>query len=303
MAAADRDEWKMTAQPVLFVGAGKIGMPIVRRMRARDLDVHVSDTSAETLAELAREDFTVIDRSSISRLTYAKAILCLPDPAGSTSVIADWIKHGLPARAIVADMTTMPPSAARKHADMLAASRGTYLDVPVSGGQRGAESGEMVVIAGGPRSAFEAMLAIFQAIGNTVHHSGAVGSASLLKAVNQFVFLSYNLAFAQGLRVARDLGLPEAIVMDMLTKGAPAHPLINDRLPSTIQSGYRTGFLLKRCLKDLDCLEVPAGAHADDSAAMAAYEHLRHEIGKAVENGLGERDILVLSQVEPANAG
>jgi 2-hydroxy-3-oxopropionate reductase len=221
--------------------------------------------------------------------------LCLPEPASSTSIIADWIKNGLPTDAIVADMTTMPPSTARRHAEMFAKSGGIYLDTPVSGGQRGAESGNMVVVAGGPRSGFEKMLPILRAIGDTVHHAGQVGSASLAKAVNQFVYLSYNLAFAQGLQLGRKLDLPDNIVMDLLTKGAAAHPLINDRLPSALRSDFNEGFPLKRCLKDLDFLELTEG---HDGSAVEAYERLRSEIRKAVKEGLGDRDILVLSQTK-----
>jgi 3-hydroxyisobutyrate dehydrogenase-like beta-hydroxyacid dehydrogenase len=286
----------MSSSPILFVGAGRIGTPIVRRMIARGLTVHVSDTSPEALVQLERDGVTVVDEpGALSRLSYDRALLCLPDAKASAALLAEWTSRELPSGAIVADLTTMSPSVARQHAEMLAKVGGIYLDSPVSGGQRGAETGDMVVVASGPRSAYDEMLPIFNAVGNPVHYVGNTGAASLIKAVNQYVYLSYNLAFAQGLRLGHELGLPEDVMLDILAKGAPAHPLINDRLPSTLRSGFREGFLLKRCLKDLDCLEFPPGLH---SSARNAHEQLRSEIRKAVDDGLGERDILILSQTK-----
>jgi len=262
-------------------------------MIASGLDIHVYDSNVGAVADVQRHGGMGLTRDAISKLTYSRVVLCLPDPNAATTLIGSWIKDELPEDAIIADLTTMPPSTAKRHAAILAESGGTYLDTPVSGGQRGAESGEMVVIAGGPRRAFEAMLPILRVIGDTVHHAGEVGSASLVKAVNQFVYLSYNFAFAKGLQLARELELPDAAVIDTLTKGAAGHPLINDRLPSTLSSNFAEGFLLKRCLKDLDCLELTA-EHA--GPAIETFERLRNDIRKAVEDGLGDRDILILSK-------
>jgi 3-hydroxyisobutyrate dehydrogenase-like beta-hydroxyacid dehydrogenase len=283
----------MSQPPILFVGIGRIGLPIVRRMMAHGLNIHVYDNNAAAVADVERHGAIGLTRDAISRLTHARVVLCLPDPGAATTLIGNWIKNGLPKDAIVADLTTMPPSTAKRHAAMFAEAGAIYLDTPVTGGQRGAESGDMVVIVGGPSSAFEAMLPILRVIGETVHHAGEVGSASLVKAVNQFVYLNYNFAFAKGLQLARELDLPDAVVIDTLTKGAAGHPLINDRLPSTLSSNFGEGFLLKRCLKDLDCLE-PATEHA--GPAIETFERLRNEIRKAVEGGLGDRDILILSK-------
>jgi 3-hydroxyisobutyrate dehydrogenase-like beta-hydroxyacid dehydrogenase len=283
----------MSQPPILFVGIGRIGLPIVRRMVAHGLNVHVYDDNAVAIADVERHGAIGLTRDAISRLTYARVVLCLPEPGIATTLIGNWMKNGLPKDAIVADLTTMPPSTAKRHAEMLAESGAIYLDTPVTGGQRGAESGNLVVIAGGPGSAFEAMLPILRVIGETVHHAGQVGSASLVKAVNQFVYLSYNFAFAKGLQLAGELGLPDAVVVDTLTKGAAGHPLINDRLPSILRSNFDEGFLLKRCLKDLDCLELTT---EQANPAIDAFERLRNEIRRAIEDGLGDRDILILSR-------
>ena len=282
--------------PILFVGAGSIGLPMLLRIAACGLQVRACDASEVTLAELERRGIQVYARDRLTPLRDSRVVLCLPDPDAASALITSWIEHGLPPDTVIADITTMSPSTARRHAELVAGAGGTYLDVPVSGGQRGAESGGLVVLAGGSAAGFHAILPVLRAIGRTVHHVGGAGSASLVKAVHQHVYLSYNLALAQGLRLGSELGLPEAAVRDVLTKGAAAHPLINDRLPTALASGFRDGFPLKRCLKDLECLELPDGYA---SPARDAAERLHAEIRAAVDAGMGDFDILALSRMPP----
>jgi 3-hydroxyisobutyrate dehydrogenase-like beta-hydroxyacid dehydrogenase len=131
---------------------------------------------------------------------------------------------------------------------------------------------------------------VLRKIGRWVHFVGESGLASQLKAINQHVYLAYNFAVAQGWRLGRDLGLPEEALLDLLTHGAPAHPLINERLPTAMASGYKQGFLLSRCLKDLDCLEAAPGS----SDALKAFEYMHAQIRRAVDGGAGGYDILAL---------
>ena len=285
----------MSTPTILYVGAGRVGLPILLRLIAHGLEVYASDTSADVLADLRARGVAVHEPDAISPLAFSRVVLCLPAADAASALIDAWAEHGLPADTIIADITTMAPETARRHAKRIVEAGGSYLDTPVSGGQRGAESGDMVVVASGDRSAFDAMQPIFRAIGSTVHYAGPAGTASQIKAVNQFVYLSYNLAFAHGLRLGHELGLADSVVFDMLTKGAAGHPLINDRLPMTIQSGFSEGFVLKRCLKDLDCLELVEG---QASAASEAHRRLREAIFEAVAAGMGDLDILALSRTE-----
>jgi 3-hydroxyisobutyrate dehydrogenase-like beta-hydroxyacid dehydrogenase len=277
--------------PVLFVGVGKIGRPIAERLLAAGIVLHVIDDDAAAGAALATRGATV-DRTA-DRLDHDRVILCLPDPPAVSELIARWLRHPIPTGAIIADLTTTTPARARSLAAQLAGAGGAYLDAPVSGGERGAKSGALVVTVGGERDAFDRMAPVLTHVGAPLHYCGASGSASLAKAINQYVYLAYNFAFAQGLSLGDALGLPHAIVLDMLTNGAPAHPLINDRLPIVAASDFHQGFPMKRCLKDLDCLELPQGF---ESEALALYDMMRRRLRQAVADGDGDLDILALAR-------
>jgi 3-hydroxyisobutyrate dehydrogenase-like beta-hydroxyacid dehydrogenase len=278
-------------KPVLFVGVGKIGRPIAERLLASGVALRILDEDSAAAAALADRGASI--EPSADHLDHDRVILCLPDPPAVTGLIECWLRHKIPAGATIADLTTMPPTTARALAAQLAAAGGAYLDAPVSGGERGAASGAMVVTVGGDRDAFDRMAPVLALVGTPLHYCGASGSASLAKAINQYVYLAYNFAFAQGLRLGDSLGLPQAVLRDMLTKGAPAHPLINDRLPLVEASDFRQGFPIKRCLKDLDCLELPPGF---ESEALALYDMMRQRLQQAVADGDGDLDILALSR-------
>lgn len=281
----------MQREPVLFVGVGKMGERIAKRLLAAGLNIHVYDENATAMTTLVAVGAVAITCDDMARLDHAQAVLCLPTPAVVASVLDRWLSGGIRKDAAVLDLTTMPPSTAKTWADKFRAVGGFYLDAPLSGGERGAETGDLVVMVSGARTAFDTVHPLLQQIGRDVHYAGESGSASLLKAINQYVYLAYNFAFAQGIGLGRQLGLPEEAIMSLLTKGAPAHPLINDRLPTVIGSDFKAGFPIQRCLKDLDCLELPADL---DPHLLRLYELMRADLRAAVRDGRGDMDILAL---------
>lgn len=283
----------MTREEVLFVGLGRMGERIAGRLLEAGFSVHVYDQDKSKMAALVERGGVGLAIEDMACLTYQRAILCLPTPGAVEGVLGPWLAAGLPNGAVVIDLTTMAPSTARERAEKCQAAGGFYLDTPVSGGERGAETGDMVVLTSGEQQAYEATLLLLRQVGREVHYLGASGAASLLKAINQFVYLCYNFAFARGLALGRELGLPEQALMGTLTKGAPANTLINDRLPIVKESAYREGFTIERCLKDLDCLELP---ESFDPHVLDLYDMLRTELRNAVDRGLGDFDILVLGE-------
>lgn len=281
----------MTREQVLFVGLGKIGQHIARRLLESGTSVHIYDRDFAQMAALVEKGGVALTAVDMARLSHHRAILCLPTPADVEKVIEPWLASGFPKDAVVIDLTTTPPSAARERADRCRAAGGFYLDTPVSGGERGAENGDLVVLTSGPRAAYDAVQPLLCQVGREVNYLGASGTASLLKAINQFVYLSYNFAFARGLALGREMGLSERALMSVLTRGAPANALINDRISAVMESAYRRGFTIERCLKDLDCLEFPEDF---DRSMLDLYDMMRAELRSAVDRGLGTLDILIL---------
>ena len=293
MPASSREVVVRGAGTVLLVGAGRIGYLIARRLVAQGIDLHVFDLERTAIEKCVAAGAVAADYESVKSLDYGKVLLCLPDPAAVRSFIDLWLSMPSRRRTIIADLTTVAPSFARRASAELEAVCISYLDAPVSGGERGAESGALTVMVGGEVADYERVAPLLRHIGNRVRHVGPAGSGSLMKAINQYVYLSYNYVFAQGVRMVREAGLPEDIGLEILQHGAAGHPLINDRIPTVFGSEFRNGFLLKRCLKDLEFLELENHC---DSDTMAVYKLVRENIRRAVAEGKGDLDILALMQ-------
>jgi 2-hydroxy-3-oxopropionate reductase len=277
---------------VLLVGAGRMGRLIAQRLVLSGIDLHVFDRDDEAVAQCVSAGAVGAGFERIRSLDYGRVLLCLPEPAVVRWYIDLWLAGSPQRRSVIADLTTVAPSFARSAAAELERVGIRYLDAPVSGGERGAGSGEMSVMVGASVTDFEAIAPLLRHVGDTVRHVGAPGAGSLMKAINQFVYLSYNYVFAQGVRMVREAGLPEDVGLELLRRGAAGHPLINDRIPGALESEFRSGFLMNRCLKDLDFLEL--NADAIDSDVADVYRIVRDKLRRAVEDGKGDLDILAL---------
>ena len=99
------------------------------------------------------------------------------------------------------------------------AKRITWVDAPVSGGQVGAEAGDLTIMAGGTEAAFQRALPILQAVGQRITHLGPAGSGQVTKLANQLIVAQTIDAVAQALRLAELAGLDSALVREALLGG------------------------------------------------------------------------------------
>jgi 3-hydroxyisobutyrate dehydrogenase-like beta-hydroxyacid dehydrogenase len=285
---------------ILFVGLGRMGGPIALRLVQAGFDVHIHDVARAAVDRLTARGLVEAPADRLEHLRYRRTLLCLPDPG----VVARFLEGrsfepDAGYQRTIADFTTVAPSFAGSMQRQLAGRDIDYLDVPLSGGEAGAASGKLAVMASGSAAGFGQVEPVLRTVGSIVHYLGDIGAASRMKAINQFVYLAYNACFAAGLSMAKAAGLPDDVTIDVLRNGAPRHPLIEDRLDKVLASGGKEGFAIWRCLKDLNCLEdvQPSGLPGSLlDAIMLALE-------EAKANGLGSHDILAIGALPGGIAG
>ena len=283
----------MSAAPddaILLVGVGRMGVPIAARLAQRGFAVHAHDVNEKAMAQALAGGAS---RSPIQRLTglrYSRMLLCLPEPDAVSEFVQTRALDDVGYARAIADFTTMPPSVARAMQARLGGCGVDYLDAPLSGGERGAASGDLVAMASGSRAAFDDMRPVLSAVASHVHFLGDIGMASQMKAIDQFVYLGYNACFSAGLSLADEAGIPGAVALDVLRNGAPRHPLIEDRLERVLASHGADGFAIVRCLKDMNCLE------GVDPSGLAGILHgaIQQELQAAKDSGRGSDDILTI---------
>jgi 3-hydroxyisobutyrate dehydrogenase len=180
--------------------------------------------------------------------------------------------------AILVDHTTASALVAREvHA--AAAARGVgFLDAPVSGGQAGAENGQLTVMAGGAAGDFGRAEPVIAAYARRVALLGGPGSGQLTKMVNQICIAGLVEGLAEGLHFAKAAGLDPAAVVDVISKGAAQSWQMENRSGTMLRDEYEHGFAVEWMRKDLAIALDEARRNGARLPATALVDQLSGEV-------------------------
>lgn len=152
---------------------------------------------------------------------------------------------------IVVDHTTASATIAREiHAAAANRSVG-FLDAPVSGGQAGAENGQLTVMVGGDTDVFERAAPVIDCFAKAITHIGPTGSGQLAKMVNQICIAGVVQGLSEGLHFARCAGLDPAVVIESISKGAAQSWQMENRWQTMVNDEFEFGFAVDWMRKDL----------------------------------------------------
>ncbi|MFD5296374.1 NAD(P)-dependent oxidoreductase [Streptomyces mutabilis] len=202
-----------------FVGAGRMGRPMVRRLVRAGHRVRVYARGAETREALARDGAEPVASLAAAARGAQVLFVCVLTDAQVREVCLDGrLFSALPAGSVLAVHTTGDPRTVRE-----LAGRGVdVVDVPVSGGPHDIRAGRLTVFAGGERPAVERVLPALDAYADTVLHVGALGAGQSVKLVNNAVFAAQLGMLAQAVRLGELLGVEERVLLDALSRGSGA---------------------------------------------------------------------------------
>lgn len=202
-----------------FAGLGDMGMPVARRILAAGHDLTVWNRSREKLDMLEREGAAVAESPAALMEAADLVGLCLTsDRAVEAVAFGPQGLFSAPkcAGKVVADFSTGAIDAAVSFAERAQALGASWVDAPVSGGVPAAESGGLIVFAGGEASAIDALGPLLHAVAAKVTHLGPAGTGQTTKLCNQAIVACNLMVIAETLALARKAGveverLPEAL--------------------------------------------------------------------------------------------
>jgi 3-hydroxyisobutyrate dehydrogenase-like beta-hydroxyacid dehydrogenase len=216
-----------------FGGLGAMGAGIARRLIDAGYEVvgwNRTREKAEPLIEAGmgwaatpRELAASVD-VLFTMLTDAAAVEAVAD--GPDGVVAG-LRHG----AVWADISTIAPDASVALADRVRATGASFLDCPVSGSPATLAAGQMSVMVGGDRAAFERIEEVLRAIGPKVTYIGPNGQAILTKVAINLALVVAVTAFAEGVALVEKAGVDREAVVDAALKSVIASPVIGYRAP------------------------------------------------------------------------
>ena len=235
-----------------FLGLGVMGGPMARHLATKGHDVTVWNRTGEKAAAWVEK--TGAGRAAA---TPAEAIagaefilMCLgddPDVQAVFAALAPALKAGL----VIADHTTASAGLARKLGEAAAAKGAGFIDAPVSGGQAGAENGQLTVMCGGDAATFARAEPVMRAYSKQITLIGDVGAGQLAKSVNQICIAGIVQGVAEGLHFARKNGLDEAKVIEAISAGAAQSWQMQNRWKTMVDGKFDFGFAVDWMRKDL----------------------------------------------------
>jgi 3-hydroxyisobutyrate dehydrogenase len=271
-----------------FIGLGAMGAPMARNVAASGFELAVFDVDEARTGAVAQDAGARAATSAADAAAGADALVVMVTNGAQAhdAVLGDkGAAAALPAEADVILMSTI----GRQAVAALAAEGLSLLDAPCSGGVARAESGELLVMAGGPGELFERVRPILDAVGSRIVHCGErPGDGQAVKLVNQLLCGVHIAAAAEALAYAQALGLDPALVHDTIRHGAAASFMLDDRGPRMLAREFEEArSALDIFVKDM-ALVVDAGAgHGARTPLAQAARQLYEE---ASAQGLGRED-------------
>jgi 3-hydroxyisobutyrate dehydrogenase-like beta-hydroxyacid dehydrogenase len=240
----------LLGQKIGFVGLGNMGRANARHLHEAGAEVIVwnrSDAPAEAAVALGMKRAPSLP--DLAR-TIGPGTLCinltLTDVVDQVVFGPGGLIEGLHPDALIIDFGTtgVPETQAF-------AKRVHWIDAPVSGGQVGAEAGNLTIMAGGTEANFQRALPVLQAVGQNITHMGASGSGQVTKLANQLIVAQTIDAVAQALRLAELSGVDPALVRQALLGGFAESRILNLHGDRMVRRDFTPGGRSTLQLKDV----------------------------------------------------
>jgi 3-hydroxyisobutyrate dehydrogenase-like beta-hydroxyacid dehydrogenase len=237
-------------QKIGFIGLGNMGRANARHLHEAGAEVIVwnrSDAPAEAAVALGMKRAPSLP--DLAR-TIGPGTLCinltLTDVVDQVVFGPGGLIEGLHPDALIIDFGTtgVPETQAF-------AKRVHWIDAPVSGGQVGAEAGNLTIMAGGTEANFQRALPVLQAVGQNITHMGASGSGQVTKLANQLIVAQTIDAVAQALRLAELSGVDPALVRQALLGGFAESRILNLHGDRMVRRDFTPGGRSTLQLKDV----------------------------------------------------
>ena len=215
-------------------------------------------TRSKADAWVAAHAGRVADTPAAAAAGAAAVFTCVGNDDDVRAVVVgkDGALAGLSTGALLVDHTTVSASLARELAAACAARGVGALDAPVSGGQAGAERGQLSIMVGGEAADVERAEPLLRAYGRTIVHVGPSGAGQLTKMVNQICIAGLVQGLAEAVEFARRAGLDHEKVLAVVSKGAAQSWQMDNRARTMVEGRFDFGFAVDWMRKDLAiCLD------------------------------------------------
>lgn len=270
---------------VAFLGLGIMGGAMAANLAKAGHEVTVWNRTPGKQIEGARTANTPAEAAQGVEVVW----LCVSDTDAVENVLfgENGVEQSLSEGMVIADSSTISPSATRKFAERVARRSVQYVDSPVTGSKTGAESGTLLFIIGGEEQAIEKLKPLYAAMGKKMFRMGETGKGQSAKLVmNLQIALIYE-GFAEALTLGAKLGVDAETLMPLVQASMVKSGVVEYKAPFVLGRDFTPNFPLRLMSKDI---RLALDAAKEARVKLPGLETVEEIYEMAIEDGHADLD-------------
>ena len=238
-----------------FIGLGVMGSAMARHISTKysHLIVHNRTMGKANSWVKVNGGQAVINAAEVGELCE-QVFLCVGNDQDVKELVSgeEGILQTMKKGGVIVDHSTISADMSKELSELCSSKEIGFIDAPVSGGQAGAESGQLTVMAGGEEKYFDMVKDTIACYSKFIKLMGPSGSGQLTKMVNQICIAGLIQSLSEGINFSEEVGLNTNEVIEVISKGAAQSWQMENRWETMLQDHYDHGFAVDHMRKDLD---------------------------------------------------
>ncbi|RDC56154.1 NAD(P)-dependent oxidoreductase [Pedobacter chinensis] len=265
-----------------WIGLGNMGIPMAEQLINAGYQVTVYNRSKAKEAELtkmgaltAETPKALIDKNDV-------IIIMVSDDEAIKQIFAgdDGLLAAQTSGKIIINMSTVSPSISKEMSQKCRLNGNDYLDAPVSGSVKQAETGQLVIMVGGKRLVYEKVQPILDHLGKLTIHVGDTGAGNTAKlAINSLLAL-YTQGLAETVLFANQNGIKTEDLLNLINNAAIGNVYTKIKGDAILNQNYKAAFALKHIVKDLKLAKDEGISSPLAKTALQTFENAESEYGE-----------------------
>ena len=273
---------------ITFLGLGVMGFPMAGHLANFGHEVTVYNrTKSKATKWLENFKGNAAETPKLASFNADIIISCVgnDNDLKEITLSKDGAFQSINKNATFVDHSTVSASVTRELYRLAKIKEFNFVDAPISGGQAGAENGQLSIMCGGDDIAFEKVLPVMKVYSKICRLMGGPGSGQLTKMVNQICIAGLVQGLSEGLNFAQKAKLDAKSVAEVISQGAAGSWQMNNRHETMIEGNYNFGFAVDWMRKDLKiCMD-----EADRNGAVLPITSIVDQFYKEIQNSGGGR--------------
>ena len=244
----------MNIKKISFIGLGVMGYPMAGYLSKNNLEVSVYNRTFSKSKKWS-EEFGGKNFSNLSEAVKNSDVIfiCVGKDEDLREVMegSNGILQNSKENSIIVDHTTASANIAREYSAKCIQNNKYFLDAPISGGQAGAENGQLSIMVGGSHFAFKKVKPILFSYAKAVELIGESGTGQLTKMVNQICIAGLVQGLSEAMAFGKKSNLDMEKVLKVISKGAAQSWQMENRYRTMLDGKFDYGFAVDWMRKDL----------------------------------------------------